>query len=56
MNNPVTTRGGVYAPFQIERFARVAGDTLTISYTMSTWNPYTVVRMRSQFGIARATP
>jgi hypothetical protein len=53
-NPPATTRGGIYAPFQIERFTRVAGETLTISYTLSTWNPYTVVRMRSQFRIARA--
>ena len=51
-NPPATTRGGVYAPFQIERFTRVDGDTLTISYTMSTWNPYTVVRMRSAFAIS----
>ena len=48
-----STPGGVYAPELIERFTRVAGDTLTISFTMATWNPYTVVRMRSQFRIAR---
>jgi hypothetical protein len=53
-NPPATTRGGIYAPFQIERFTVVDGDTLNISYLMSTWNPYTVVRMRSQFRIARA--
>ena len=53
-NPPATTRGGDYAPFQIERFTRVAGDILTISWTISTWNPYTVVRMRSQFGIVRS--
>ncbi len=53
-NPPATTRGGVYAPFQIERFTTVVGDTLTITYTMSTWNPYTVVRMRSEFTIAHA--
>lgn len=51
-NPPATTRGGVYAPFLIERFTKVDGDTLNISYTMSTWNPYTVVRMRSEFRIA----
>jgi Domain of unknown function (DUF4185) len=51
-NPPATTRGGVYAPFQIERFTRIAGRTLTIDFTVSTWNPYTVVRMRSAFQIS----
>ena len=55
-NPPATTRGGDYAPFLIERFTRVSSDSLTISYTLSTWNPYTVVRMRSQFRVARASP
>lgn len=49
---PDTTIGGVYAPFMIERFTELRADTLTISYAMSTWNPYTVVRMRSDFAIA----
>jgi hypothetical protein len=49
-----STPGGVYAPELIERFTRVAGDTLTISWTMATWNPYTVVRMKSSFRIARS--
>jgi hypothetical protein len=53
-NPPATTPGGVYAPLLIERFTTVEGDLLKIYYTMSTWNPYTVVRMRSQFRIARA--
>jgi hypothetical protein len=53
-NPPATTRGGVYAPFLIERFVGVQGDTLKLDYTMSTWNPYTVVRMRSAFGITRS--
>jgi uncharacterized metal-binding protein len=53
-NPPATTRGGNYAPLMIERFTRVSGNTLTIEYAMSTWNPYTVVRMRSAFQIARA--
>ncbi|HEX7614752.1 MAG TPA: DUF4185 domain-containing protein [Thermoanaerobaculia bacterium] len=51
-NPPATTRGGDYAPFLIERFTRVAGSTLTIDWTLSTWNPYTVVRMRSAFTIS----
>jgi CheY-like chemotaxis protein len=39
----------------IERFTRVEGETLKI-YTMSTWNPYTVVKMRSEFKITREVP
>jgi len=38
----------------VDRFTNVSGTTLTIYYTMSTWNPYTVVKMRSQFTIAPA--
>jgi hypothetical protein len=47
-----TRRGAVYAPFQIERFARVADDgTLSIFFNMSTWNPYTVVLMQSDYTV-----
>ncbi len=53
-NDPATTRGGDYAPELIERFTRVQGDMLSISYLMSTWNPYTVVRMRSDLSISVA--
>lgn len=52
-NDPNTTRGGDYAPQMIERFTKIEGDMLTIYYTMSTWNPYTAVKMRSQFKITR---
>jgi len=48
-----TRRGAVYAPFQIERFANVHDDgTLSIYFNMSTWNPYTVVLMESDFNIS----
>ena len=47
-NNPYTTPGGPYAPYMIERFTRVTGNTLSIYYTISTWNPYTTVEMRSE--------
>lgn len=47
-----TRRGGIYAPFQIARFAAVDGDALSIYFNMSTWNPYTVVLMESNFTIA----
>ena len=51
-NDPVTTAGGAYAPLMIERFTTVSGNLLKIYYMMSTWNPYTVVKMRSQFTIS----
>jgi hypothetical protein len=50
-NDPVTTPGGVYAPNMMERFTSISNSTLYIYYTMSTWNPYTVVKMRSAFNI-----
>ncbi|MGZ8868627.1 MAG: DUF4185 domain-containing protein [Thermoanaerobaculia bacterium] len=50
-NDPHTTRGGIYAPYMIERFTTVSGNKLSIYYTLSTWNPYTVVEMRSDFTI-----
>jgi Domain of unknown function (DUF4185) len=53
-NDPNTTRGGSYAPYMIERFTRVRGDKLSIYYLLSTWNPYTIVEMRSDFTIAAA--
>lgn len=53
-NDIYTTRGAAYAPLMIERFTRVNGNTLSIYYTLSTWNPYTVVEMRSDFAILRA--
>lgn len=54
-NDPNTARGGDFAPQMIERFTQVKGTTLSIYYTMSTWNPYTVVKMRSQFKISHSS-
>ncbi len=54
-NDPVTTPGGPYAPYMIERFTRVAGGTLSIYYTLSTWNPYTIVMMRSDFLVSEGS-
>jgi hypothetical protein len=48
-NDPELKRGGSFAPIMIERFTRVGSGKLSIYYTMSTWNPYTVVKMRSDF-------
>ncbi|MGO9526276.1 MAG: DUF4185 domain-containing protein [Verrucomicrobiia bacterium] len=50
-NPPDTTPGGVYAPYVIENFTKVVTNTLSIYYTMSTWNPYTIVLMESDFTI-----
>jgi len=52
-NDPTTTSGALYAPSLIERFTRVSGNTLRIYWLVSTWNPYTVVKMRSEFTIGR---
>ena len=48
-NDPDTTSGAGFFPQIIEPFTRVSGDTLIIEYSLSTWNPYTVVRVRSEF-------
>jgi hypothetical protein len=50
-NDPTNTAGGAFAPIMIERFTRITNSTLFIYYTLSTWNPYTVVKMRSTFTI-----
>ena len=39
--------GGEYGPYQFENFAIGTDTSTTIYYTMSTWNPYTVVLMKS---------
>jgi hypothetical protein len=47
--DPESVRGNVYAPYVVERFTRFDApkDRLTIHWLLSTWNPYTVVHMRS---------
>jgi hypothetical protein len=52
-NDPLTTPGDPYAAEMIERFVEVDGDTLKLFYIMSTWNPYAVVLMESDFKISR---
>lgn len=39
--------GGEYGPYQFEDFATGNDTETTIYYTLSTWNPYTVVLMKS---------
>ena len=50
-HSPTNTTGIVYAPNLIEPFTAISNSTLYIYYLMSTWNPYTVVKMRSAFSI-----
>ena len=50
-NPPDKTPGGTFAPQMIERFTNVRNGHLSRFYTMSTWNPYTVLLMRSDFKI-----
>jgi hypothetical protein len=50
-NDPNKGAGHPFAPYMIEPFTQVNGNTLTIQYTMATFNPYTVVRMKSDFYI-----
>jgi hypothetical protein len=50
-NNPTNTDGDAYAAYLIESFTSISNSTLLVYYTMATWNPYTVVKMRSAFTI-----
>lgn len=49
--NAEAVQGGAYAPYMVERFTTVSDGRLIIHYLMSTWNPYVVVLMRSQFRV-----
>ncbi len=40
--------GGEYGPYQFEHFAKGDDQSTTIYFTMSTWNPYTVVLMEAR--------
>ena len=51
ISDPTTTIGGAYAPSLIERFTIISGGTLKLFYLMSTWNPYAVVLLESDFTI-----
>jgi hypothetical protein len=43
--------GGEYGPYQFETLAVGDATQTTIYFTMSTWNPYTVVLMKATIGI-----
>lgn len=44
--------GGVYGPYQLAELAAGDGRSTTIYFTMSTWNPYTVVLMKATLQLA----
>jgi hypothetical protein len=46
---PEAVSGGLYAPYAIQRFTKVGPSTLELSYVVSTWNPYVVLLMKSEF-------
>jgi hypothetical protein len=50
--DPCPVDGVAFAPLLIERFITVSNNILSLYYTMGTFNPYTVVKMRSQFTVA----
>ncbi len=50
-DNPKKVGGGHYAPYVVERFTKFNNGILTIYYVLSTWNPYVVVLMKSQFKV-----
>jgi hypothetical protein len=43
--------GGEYGPYIMARFTEATSDGCRIFYTMSTWNPYQVMVMKSEFKI-----
>ena len=46
--------GGEYGPYQFEDLATGDDSTTTLYFTLSTWNPYTVVLMKSTLRLLRA--
>jgi hypothetical protein len=47
-----TRRGAVYAPYMVPGLTSLNGSELSVDYNMSTWNPYAVVLMESNFTVA----
>ena len=50
-DDPEAVKGGAYAPYVVERWTRVHRGQLRVYWLLSTWNPYVVVLMRSEFTI-----
>jgi hypothetical protein len=51
-NVPDTTRGIAYGPAIVDRFTTVEGGKVKLYYMLSTWNPYAVVMMESDFALS----
>ena len=49
------TWGSEYGPYQFEHLAIGNGSETTIYFTMSTWNPYTVVLMKATLGLSEVS-
>ncbi len=47
----MTRRGAVYAPYIVPGLTNLNGSELSVDYNMSTWNPYAVVLMESNFTV-----
>jgi hypothetical protein len=50
------TRGIAYGPALVGRFITVEGSRLKLFYMLSTWNPYAIVMMESDFQINCGSP
>lgn len=48
--------GGEYGPYLIPRFTKVDSAGCQLYYTMSTWNPYQVILVRSEVGAPITAP
>jgi hypothetical protein len=55
-HDPQNERGGTFAPLMIRNFTAMSSCALSVYYTMSTWNPYTVVKMRSDLAVTGVPP
>ena len=52
-SDPKEMWGGEYGPYMIERFLQVEEDVVSVCYVMSTWNPYTVLLMKSHLKVIK---
>jgi Domain of unknown function (DUF4185) len=50
-SNPEAVMGGTYAPYMIEPWIKLRGSELDLYYTLSTWNPYVVMLMKSSLQV-----
>ncbi|MGD0750333.1 MAG: DUF4185 domain-containing protein [Anaerolineales bacterium] len=50
-SNPDAVMGGTYAPYMVDQWTKVQGSQLDLYYTLSTWNPYVIMLMKSSLQI-----